>query len=87
MASTGSVLFESFLAKNRISVRSAAKVFGVSHASVIEWKKGSTRPNPERWRDIDVWTAGAVPADSWLEPGEEPPRKRRIRPFARVVQP
>lgn len=71
----GSALFAGFLEKHGVSRRVAAAGLGVSKTTIMFWAKGAQRPELAHRTAIETWTSGAVPATSWVLPGEALPAK------------
>ena len=68
--SKGAGLLRKFLERNGITKIAAAAALGVSDPTVHDWATGSKRPRTHHRETIQVWTSGAVPADSWTFPEE-----------------
>ena len=69
-----------FLEVNKLTRLAAGNALGVSDPTVCDWISGKKRPNEKKRRDIDTWTSGKVPAESWEFAAERkaPP----VMPFA-----
>lgn len=50
---------------NKISLRTAAAAFGVSHVVFRQWETGDLTPHVDMRRAIAVWTRGDVAEDAW----------------------
>lgn len=73
-----------FLDDNGIGVRDAARALKVSHAAVLGWVRGASKPTAPHRRAIEIWTNGAVVGDAWADEKE---LKREadldaVKPFA-----
>ncbi len=55
-----------FLQEKGIGPSRAARELGVSHPSVLAWKRGSARPKAHQRTAIKVWTGGRVTESMWL---------------------
>jgi transcriptional regulator with XRE-family HTH domain len=73
-------LLAEFIRVHGLSLRDAARGIGTSKTSLIFWLRGDQRPRAEVRDAIEKWTSGAVPASSWLLPGEVLPVDR-VSPF------
>lgn len=73
-------LLHEFMQENNITYRCASKALGgLTHVAVLQWIRGPQRPLEASRQDIETWTAGRVPASSWLRDGEG--RMFAVRPF------
>lgn len=59
-----------WIAENRYTVRRAAKLLGVGHASVRAWLEGRERPRGAMRQRISERTGGKVPGRAWAWPWE-----------------
>lgn len=64
-------LLRAFLEKHEIGPSAAGRDLRVSHVTVIAWRAGLKLPTPTHKRDIEAWSEGAIPADSWPLSKEE----------------
>jgi hypothetical protein len=83
-APTGGALFDGFLRDQGISNRAAGKALFTTAITIRAWRKQIARPNSDDKRlAIEIFTAGAVPRDSWLKPSERLTREHleQVRPF------
>jgi predicted transcriptional regulator len=78
----GRRLLSAFLAENGINPNGAAEELGVSRTAVDKWLTGAARPTAKRQDQIERWSAGAVPVQSWMTAAEV----RRAERVARAVE-
>lgn len=78
---SGSELLDQFLKENGIGRDAAAKALNVSRTALYYWLIGDTSPGEQARRDVDVWTGGKVPADSWGPPADHRKEPGKVEPF------
>jgi hypothetical protein len=79
-------LFVRWLQAHGVQQRTAAKVLGVTEATVSGWIRGRRMPEPAFRTAIERWSAGAVPALAWQSPQDRELQARlaSIRPLQGV---
>ena len=77
----GAALLVAFLEEKGLSQVAAGKALGVSGVTVHDWCCGKKRPKAHHRTLLEVWTGGAVHADSWLL-SKERAAMERAREFA-----
>lgn len=71
---------EKFIEDNEIALRDAAKALGITHQALLSYFSGVSKPKNELRLAIEVWTGGAVPADSWMTTSERE-ALGKVKPF------
>lgn len=66
----GARLLKAHITKLGITRSAAAKQIGASAAAVQYWITGGQRPRSDIRQRIEKWSAGEVPAESWLKADE-----------------
>lgn len=77
-------LFGTFLRERNISPTDAAAALRTIPACIRSWARGATVPPLGTMADIAVYSAGAVPAESWSAYYRRETRLRDAARFARV---
>lgn len=76
----GQRLFDGFMTANDLTLAAVGQVLGVSEPTVMNWRKGLSRPLSEFHRaKIEAYMG--IPRDAWHTP-EETAEIEAVRPFA-----
>jgi len=72
----GPALLRQFMEQRGLTLREVGAALGVSHVSVLAWRRRRSTPQDAIREALDRWTAGAVPAESWLTKDDVERRER-----------
>lgn len=79
---SGPELLQQFLDRNGIQRETAGEALGVTRVTIWSWLRGDTSPAAPARQDIETWTSGAVPADSWGPLRDARLGRKEVKPFS-----